>query len=49
MSIEKIIQRWIDEGFSSARAREIALEEIDFYAEEVRAWKGSDDRTQEYL
>jgi hypothetical protein len=50
MSLEKIIQRWIDEeGFSPARAREIALEEIDFYTEEVQAWKGPDDRTQEYI
>jgi hypothetical protein len=49
MSLEKIMQRWIDEGFSPARAREIALEEIDFYTEEAQAWKGPDDRMQEYL
>jgi len=49
MSLEKIKQRWIEEGFSPARALEIALEEIDFYTEEAQAWKGSDDRTQEYI
>lgn len=50
MNIEKIMQRWIDEeGFSPVRAREIALEEIDFYTEEAKAWKGPDDRMQEYI
>jgi len=49
MSLEKIMQRWIDEGFPPVRAREIAQEEIDFYTEEVQAWKGPDDRMQEYI
>jgi hypothetical protein len=50
MSLEKIMQRWIDEeGFSPARAREISLDEIDFYQEEAKAWKGNDDRMQEYI
>jgi hypothetical protein len=50
MILEKIMQRWIDEeGFSPARAREIALDEIDFYQEEAKAWKGNDDRMQEYI
>jgi hypothetical protein len=38
-----------DEGLTYSEAREIALEEIEFYTEEKPAWKGPDDRTQEYL
>jgi len=39
------------EGLTDSEAREIALEEIEFYTEddEKPTWKGPDDRVQEYL
>lgn len=50
MSLEKITQRWIEEeGFSPSSARDAALDEIDFYQEEAQAWKGNDDRIQEFI
>jgi hypothetical protein len=48
--LETIIQRWIrDEGLSREEAREMAINEIDFYTEESPAWKGPNDSTQEYI
>jgi hypothetical protein len=49
-SLEKITLRWMrNEGLTYPEARELALQEIEFYAEEKPAWKGPDDRVQEYL
>ena len=38
-----------DEGLSREEARSLAIEEIDFYAEETPTWKGPNDSVQEYL
>ena len=38
-----------EEGLSREAARELAIEEIDFYNEEPPTWKGSNDSIQEYL
>jgi hypothetical protein len=49
-TLEKITLRWMrDEGLTFAEARELALEEIEFYTEEKPSWKGPDDRLQEHL
>ena len=48
-NIENITLRWMREGLTYSEARELALEEIEFYTEEKPIWKGPDDRVQEYL
>jgi hypothetical protein len=49
-NLENITLRWMrDEGLTYSEARELALEEIEFYTEEKPSWKGPDDRLQEHL
>ena len=49
-TLEQITARWMhDEGLSFSEAREMAIEEMDFYDEEKTAWKGPNDSTQDYI
>jgi len=49
-NLENITLRWMrDEGLTYSEARELALEEIEFYTEEKPSWKGPDDRIQDSL
>ena len=49
-NLENITLRWMrDEGLNYSEARELALEEIEFYTEEKTSWKGPDDRLQDSL